>query len=311
MSTILVVDDSEVDRRLVGGLLEQGSDREILYAENGSAALDRMRERAPDIVVTDLQMPEMDGLELVAAARAHFSDVPVVLITAHGSELLAVEALERGAASYVPKSQLAAKLAATVDELVTMAKADRSYERLIDCMHRTEFTFVIGNDPDTVDALVDLAQKMVVGVQFCDFAGRLQIGVALKAALTNALFHGNLEVAPGQAAEDGQATSERYDAAFVRRRRDEALYRDRGIFVDVHLTRAEIRFIVRDAGKGFDADRFLGEIDVVGKAPDSGRGISLMQAFMDDVTYNDAGNEVTMTKRRREVEDPSETVPLQ
>ncbi len=67
-----------------------------------------------DLVITDLMMPETNGLELVAAVRQLYPQVPVILMTAYGNESIAVEALERGAASYVPKSQQADRLSDTV-----------------------------------------------------------------------------------------------------------------------------------------------------------------------------------------------------
>ena len=79
-----------------------------------------MKESPPDVVVTDVQMPEMDGLEFVTAARDLHPDVPVILMTAHGSERCALEALERGAASYVPKSQLVDTLLASVMQVLSL-----------------------------------------------------------------------------------------------------------------------------------------------------------------------------------------------
>src|SRR5688500_5446588 len=105
MATVLVVDDSAVDRRLVAGLLKQ-SNLQVEMAETGREALDCLRATPIDLVVTDLQMPELDGLGLVRHVRDHGPHVPVILITAHGSEDLAIEALHAGAASYVPKSEL-------------------------------------------------------------------------------------------------------------------------------------------------------------------------------------------------------------
>ena len=57
MTNILVVDDSAVDRRIVGGLLEQRSDFHVVYAEDGTDALRKMETTRPDIVVTDINMP--------------------------------------------------------------------------------------------------------------------------------------------------------------------------------------------------------------------------------------------------------------
>jgi CheY-like chemotaxis protein len=298
MTTILVVDDSAVDRRIVARLLEQGDDWRIEFAESGSEALSRIKDAVPDLVITDLQMPSMDGLELVAAARVHCPDVPVILMTAYGSEMLAVEALEQGATTYVPKSQLAEKLPGTVAEILALARADRSYARLIDCLVRNEFSFFLDNDAELIDALVDLVQHMVVSVGFCDFAGRLQIGVALKEALHNAVYRGNLEIrldgAPvGSAEPPGEP-----DLSLAERRRSQSPYRERRTFVDVRLSRDEVRFVIRDEGRGFDVGTlprtgYPGDLDQT-----CGRGLSLMRTFMDEVTYNDAGNEVTMVKRR-------------
>ena len=121
MPTVLVVDDSPIDRQLVGGLLKQDTDWTVTYAGDGAAALDSIRTSPPDIVVTDLQMPEMTGLELVIAVRKSFAQVPVVLMTGKGSEEIAVEALHAGAASYVPKRALATML---VDTVLARARID-------------------------------------------------------------------------------------------------------------------------------------------------------------------------------------------
>ncbi len=115
MSKVLVVDDSPVDRRLAGRLLEMRHDPVygdeptgllVVYASNGKEALEAIAAEAPDAVVTDLQMPEMNGLALVLQIRIRYPLLPVILMTAHGSEDLAVQALQGGAASYVPKREL-------------------------------------------------------------------------------------------------------------------------------------------------------------------------------------------------------------
>src|SRR5262245_26280470 len=71
MATILVVDDSAVDRRFVGGILSRDGKYHVEFAEDGSQALANVRQSPPDVIVTDLQMPNRNGLELVAAVRLH------------------------------------------------------------------------------------------------------------------------------------------------------------------------------------------------------------------------------------------------
>src|SRR5262245_17181521 len=111
VTTILVVDDSPLDQRLAGGLLEKHFNCTVRYAADGKEAVGQMAQELPDLVLTDLQMPQMDGLELVQVVKTEFPVVPVILITAHGSEEIAAQALRRGAASYVPKRRLAQDLA--------------------------------------------------------------------------------------------------------------------------------------------------------------------------------------------------------
>ena len=93
MTTILVVHDSAVDRKLVGGLLGKDASLKVDFAANGLEALAKMEAEIVDLVVTDLIMPQMDGLSLVSAVGQRFHLVPVILMTSKGSEELAVQAL--------------------------------------------------------------------------------------------------------------------------------------------------------------------------------------------------------------------------
>jgi CheY-like chemotaxis protein len=296
MTTILIVDDSAVDRAVMGKLL--GPRWMIQQAANGVEALAQIRENLPDLVITDLQMPQMDGLELVTSIRRDHPSVPVVLVTAHGSESLAVEALDRGAASYVPKPQLADKLLNTVEKVLELAQADRTYEDLINCLTRTEFTFSLALNAALIDPLVDLVQQMVGGVWLCDTTEKRRIGMALKEALLNALFHGSLEIHPRQMQQvlDQVRSGKKVD--LIKDPRSEPRFRDRRIFTDVQLSTDEIRFVVRDEGPGFDVRAVPKSHDPEALEPGRGRGLAIMRNLMDEVVFNESGNEVTMVKRR-------------
>ncbi len=84
-----------VDQRLAGRLLEQQLQLTVVYADNGKQALEVIRRQTPDIVITDMLMPEMDGLELVEAIRLDYPALPVIVMTAVGSEELAADALKK------------------------------------------------------------------------------------------------------------------------------------------------------------------------------------------------------------------------
>lgn len=297
MPTVLVVDDSAIDRKLVSGLLKDLSNWTVELAENGAQALEKMRQSPADVVVTDLQMPEMDGLELVSAVRVQFANVPVILMTANGSEALAIEALEQGAAGYVPKSRLAQSLADTIENVLGMVHADRSYAELIECLTRTEFTFLLANDVALIDPLVDLMQQMVEGVRLCDHMDRVRVGVALEQALLNAIFRGNLEISY-EAMQEARERLMRGEPDPVEERRVQAPYCHRKLFVDARISPEEARFVVRDEGPGFDTSILPVAGDPKALEREAGRGLILMRTFLDEVTFNDRGNEVTLVKRR-------------
>jgi two-component system response regulator AtoC len=97
---ILVVDDEPKMRRVLEIMLQKMGHR-VLGAGNGVEALALFGANTIDLVITDLRMPEMDGIELLAALRAQASDVPVMVITAHGTIETAVAAMKHGASDYI------------------------------------------------------------------------------------------------------------------------------------------------------------------------------------------------------------------
>ena len=298
MPLVLVVDDSAVDRRLAGGILEKQGDLQVEFASNGVEALEAIQRRQPDMVLSDLQMPQMDGLELVGAIRNRFPLIPVILMTAHGSEEIAVQALQRGASSYVPKSKLAHELHEVVDAVLAIAKADRTHDRLIDCLTRSETEFELDNDTSLIYPLVDHLQNMVTRMRFCDDTGRIRVGVALEEALLNALYHGNLEITSEQIRESRSQLVASGGADVVQQRSVKAPYRDRHIHVHVSLSPNEAKFVIRDEGPGFNPADVPDPTDPANLERESGRGLLLMRSFMDEVQYNSTGNEVTLVKRR-------------
>ena len=192
---VLVVDDSAVDRQLAGRLIEKQSSLSVGYAGDGREALLSIRKQRPDIVVTDLLMPGMDGLELVRVLRAEFPQLPVILMTGHGSETVAAQALQAGAASYVPKGRLAQELVPTLEKVLDRARAESQPERLVESVVYCDTGYELDNDPELVASLVEHVQHAWRGLRFCDRASALQLGSALEAALLNALYHGNFELA--------------------------------------------------------------------------------------------------------------------
>jgi CheY-like chemotaxis protein len=298
MQTLLVVDDSRVDRRLVGGLLQKTGEYEVIYAEHGRAALERLELDIPDAVLTDLHMPEMNGLELVQAIKSDYPLTPVLLMTAQGSEELAVEALRLGAASYVTKRRLGEDLISTVHQILEAASSTRGGTRLLNRISSLETSYVLPNETKLIHALSAQVRDTMRAMRIFPENDRLRISIAFEESLLNALYHGNLEVDSSLRDDDYGAYED-----LARRRSLQRPYIDRQLYVDISLTQQAARFSVRDEGPGFDPAVIPDPTDPEYLDRPSGRGMLLMRSFMDEVHYSEGGRQVTMMK----VAPPPET----
>ena len=177
MPVILVVDDSKVDRILITDLLTRESvDWVIEVADSAEQALICLREMAIDVVVTDLLMPGISGFELLEYVHKQPRKVPVIVISGQEDALTAVEALRKGAASYVPKKELASRLNATIKQVVDAHKSKKSYHELIDSVDDVSFQLRLRNDPETIPELVTVLQQLAVGMKLCGDEGRTRLG---------------------------------------------------------------------------------------------------------------------------------------
>jgi two-component system, NtrC family, response regulator AtoC len=102
MSHILVVDDDPALRYTLEAVLSDAG-LQVTLAEGGQAGIDSFERSGADVVLTDLAMPEVDGMKVLERIRALDPSVPIVMLTAHGSERVAVAAIKAGAYDYLPK----------------------------------------------------------------------------------------------------------------------------------------------------------------------------------------------------------------
>ena len=115
---ILVADDHEIVRRGTLSLLEGEADLEICgEAVNGRDALDQARATNPDIVILDIGMPSLNGLEAARQILKEFPQTKILILTVHESEQVVREVLDAGARGFILKSDAARDLVAAVDAL--------------------------------------------------------------------------------------------------------------------------------------------------------------------------------------------------
>ncbi len=294
MPRILLVDDSATDRCLISGLVARDDSFSVESATNGREAMESIERNLPDLVITDIMMPTMSGLELVSWVRSHHANLPVVLMTSQGNEEIVVDALHRGAASYVSKRLLDKKLLDTIRNVLSVAQSARFHWQLLRCLHRCERSFVLENDASLFSPLLTLFLNEAAQFELWDESENTRVGVALQEALTNSLFHGNLEISSKLRDADDEAFR-----SLVEERRVMLPYCDRRIHVESRFDRNEAFFEIRDDGRGFDPHVLPDPTHPENLEKTGGRGVFLMRMFMDDVHYNGVGNTVTLVKRKK------------
>ncbi|MCA9064585.1 MAG: response regulator [Planctomycetaceae bacterium] len=292
MISVIVVDDSLTDRTLISGMLTKSLDASIRTAENGQVAMEMIRMERPDLVLTDMQMPVMNGLQLLEAIQDDFPMVPVVLMTAQGSEELAADALHAGATSYVPKRRLARDLVRTIVRIVRAVREDVVASSLMHHLKDSQLHFVLSNNLPSIMDLVVHVQAMLRCIALRDETERLRVGLALESALLNAFYHGNLEI---HELDSGPGTPD--FAELLKTRFAQEPWRNRHIDVRINLSRHEAKFVITDEGPGFNHAAFDSSEALTGDPRNSGRGLTLIHAVMDEVAFNPAGNSITMVKK--------------
>ena len=121
--TILLVDDETKERKVLS--LNLKFKYNILEAKNGKEALEIIEKQRVNLILTDLKMPEMDGIELLKQIQKHYKNIPVIIVTAFGSIKNAVEAMKMGAIDYITKP-------INIEGLETVLEKSLNYGKLLE-----------------------------------------------------------------------------------------------------------------------------------------------------------------------------------
>ncbi len=276
-TAIMVVDDEKSIRTILCNVLAKIPGCQVDAAEDGQKAIERLRAEkfARDLVVTDIQMPHMNGEELIMAIRAECPLLPIIVLTAHKDDRRIVRCLEMGTLEYVLKPIKVDKFLQTVQRALDRAR--RLPEKSEDLRVHSEIPGWVEITAPTDFEYVERFQKFtsLLGDIPLSDESREDIRMAIDELGQNAVEWGN-----------------RYD-------RQKLIHLAYCIFHD------RIVFKIEDEGEGFDpavlgdpsADPLAHIIERMksGKRA-GGYGVYLTRKIMDDIVYNQKGNVVLLTK---------------
>jgi len=262
---ILVVDDEEHMRTLMYQFLTTAGYRAVVAAD-GREALAKFRRQPFDLLLSDVKMPELDGLKLLRAVKDLNPRVPVVLISGYADIEMVVEALKAGAENFLPKPVKLNHLAKVVEQCLGFAtRGSRFPVSLPQIQQITELR--TPSAPEYIREIIYQLAASAVAVGFCQYDLDTNIKLVLHEAITNAMEHGN------------------------------GWDQDKQVAIRAEADREFFRVSIADQGPGFDLASLDDPVD---KDPlaERGRGIFLMKAVMDEVTFTAPGNQVILCKFR-------------
>lgn len=293
MPNILVVDDSATQIALIQQMLvHQGFT--VSTACNGVEALQRLQESNPDLVITDMQMPEMNGLELIRRMNRDWPLIPVVLVTAFGNEDLAAEALGVGAANYISKEHVGILLPEIVNRIVEFASANAQTLDLKGALTRTSFEFMLDSSVERITPLMSLLVRLLASMNVLHTGDRIRIAEAMNYLIFHSIIHGNLE----QLVPSAPQPIENAIALVEKMQQDPSTesLTDRSVRLQFDVADRQARFIVSHEGSGPSFCHAPLPGTPQSFSDERGRGMLLLTSVMDEVFIHPVTNDVTLVK---------------
>ncbi|MFY4728984.1 response regulator [Nitrospira sp. BLG_2] len=273
-------------------IAEQLRDRgvSVVAVSDPTTALTTIDIVAPDIVITDLFLPEATGLTLLKELKARHELCPVIAMAKDAPEIMIVQALRFGAADYLHKPVTEGELAYALQRARNLLPADLTD---IPGLCRSEYRLIIDSDPTHIPGVISWLVKTTAST--LPPIRRLHLQGALQELLFNAIEHGNLEI---HYKEKQQALAEGQYEQLLAHRIAQARLKNRCVIIHMLHDKGSNNLVYRitDEGKGFKWHGQFTRSQDVGESEDvNGRGIFLARSFFPCLAYNERGNEVTIT----------------
>jgi len=261
---------------------------EVVLAENGNDGIESFREFSPDIVISDIRLPDKSGDIVVKEIKEIDKDVPIIVITGYSDHNLILSAMKNGAVELLKKPFKPKDLKYLISKIETLFKKikvklsasflqwEKRHLKLTNDIHLipsvTDFIF------SNIDYIFDEVSFMKIGLQ---------------EILINAIEHGNLQISYD---EKQQLLGTGDYNHILKERAQQADFVDKYVDIKVFSTPEYLKIIVEDMGGGFDLTEIPDPQNPENFLNESGKGIMMTLNAYDKVDYNEKGNKVTLTK---------------
>ncbi|NIA19117.1 MAG: response regulator [Xanthomonadaceae bacterium] len=288
---VIIADDDAATREVLAEIIEQEGLKQLNF-KNGKLALEALESHPDDIilVISDIQMPEMNGIQFLRQARKSFPETPFVIASGYGTKNDIITALKLGVLDYLEKP-FRVKDVREITQKIKQAISETQQEaKLYHYLEDKKICFKISNDIKLVHSLVNELIREIKKIGGKSLQPEITgIRMALHEAVVNAIEHGNLELS--------STLKEKPDyMEILEKRMAESPYSTRQVLVATTVTPTSFSCEITDEGPGFDWQSLPDPRDPENLFKPHGRGIILMANYFDRVRFNEQGNSIIMEK---------------
>ncbi|HOS84947.1 MAG TPA: response regulator [Bacteroidales bacterium] len=287
---VLIVEDDAVSRELLRVIIQKEG-YEFRTADDGMAGFEIFNEFIPDIVVTDIRMPRLDGIELLKKIRMVARDVIVIIVTAHGNENIALEALHLGANNYLKKPINLEELKILLSRYFSLYKTKTVRKDITALVTTQNIDLVVDSDLDLIPSVAEYLVNQVRHIY--SSTDLISVELGLSELLLNAIEHGSFNIT-GDEKEEALKNNTLVDL-YNQRKEDESC-KSKKISIQFNRNKSYCEWIISDEGNGFDytympspfTDRLVTNLH--------GRGVFISKLQFDSIEYIGKGNSVKARK---------------
>lgn len=293
LPTILVVDDEEVIRITIQKKLSRMGFNVISF-EKGEDLLYYLKnsDQNADLIITDIKLRKMDGIELLRRINSMDEPIPVLIISGHGNVEDAIRALRYGASDYIRKPFDINDLTSSVRSILKRKFEKKLSENFARYKQYEKSVLVIPNDGDLINTISFNFTKDLAPAGLFNYTTSENISLSLQESISNAMYHGNFEI--DSSLRDSGGMKEFNNE--IEKRKLISPYKERTVKITYELNPDYVFYEIEDQGPGFDYRTLPDPRDPENFFKNSGRGLLIIRIHMDEVSWHDRGNIIRMKK---------------
>ncbi|MBF0350799.1 MAG: response regulator [SAR324 cluster bacterium] len=289
---ILLVDDEDSFRQMLATALTDRYHHHVIQAGNAMEGLKYLQTDTVELVLTDIKMPVMSGIEFIKKLRQDYADLSVMFITGHGDINLSIEALKLGAEDFILKPFKIKALADSLEKVSDKINGKKLVHNAINYLIQDQTQMEIPSQMNLAYRIIAYFEARIEPLIKCYKMHDFNLVLCLTECITNAIMHGNFGLS-------SQVKEDNWDEYNRLKKERELLpeYANKKVLIRYLLMSDRFVFEIEDEGNGFNTSKLPDLTDPTILLASSGKGLYLVRSMTDSLRWNEKGNCVIFEKK--------------